>query len=535
MFKYGQKGLLERPSDADNELGMAAVNGETPDVWRLFELTRAGEWEGLEAYLNRMLALCSELFGASGASIFLGHEGSEEFDLAGTSGTLSRVPMGAKLRRGSGIAGTAIRNEKPMLVLDPSRFPGMTSGKFQRREDIGSSMVIPLLTPLAGCFGVLNLARETGTPDFSEVDLARAESIASQVALAVSNARLFVKTNMATADLRTTNEKLQSVVSSVGVGLIVVNRLGKITDCNPIAQELVGVFTGDQDLQHYLTGAPKYLKGILESAIQSANSGQRATHQAFDEMSGRYWSIVATPMESGGVTVAIQEVTEHEVARREVSRLERLAEIGQMTATIAHEIRNPLTGIRSAAQIVQSSPESAHELGKIIEVEAIKLNGLCDEFLEFSRPIVISAEEFDLGSSILSVVESERRSFEESEVQLKVEMAGAPCWVVGDPSKTEQVCRNLLRNAREACNPGAQVIVRVYPDGFEVEDTGLGMDDETKRKLFTPFFTTKSHGTGLGLSSVRKIVDAMGAQIRVHSAPDKGTLFQLQFEVRKAA
>lgn len=514
---------------------MAAIGGETPDVWHLFELTRAGEWEGLEAYLKRMLTLCSGLFDASGASIFLGHEGSEEFDLAGTSGTLSRVPMGAKLRRGEGIAGTAIRNEKPMLVLDPAQFPGLKSARVERREDIGSSMVIPLLTPLAGCFGVLNLARETGTTDFSETDLARADSIAAQVALAVSNARLFVKTNLVTADLRNLSEKLQSVVSSVGVGLIVVNSSGSITDCNPMAQELVGIPKTNQEWRFYLEGSPQHFQAKLKEVITTALHGASSTQQAFDEMSGRYWSIVATPMESGGVTVAIQDITEHEVARREMSRLERLAEIGQMTAAIAHEIRNPLTGIRTAAQIVQSSPDDAHEFGKIIESEAIKLNSLCEEFLEFSRPIVISCTEFNLIDTIALVVESEKPSFEAAGVILVVEAGAAPCVVIGDESKTEQVCRNLLRNAREACTAGQKVTVKVYPDGFEVGDSGIGMDEETQRRLFTPFFTTKPQGTGLGLSNVRKIVDAMGAQIRVYSTPTKGTTFQLQFEVRKAA
>ncbi len=511
------------------------ANQEMSDVWRLFELTRAGEWEGLEAYLNRMLLLCLELFGASGASIFLGHEGSDEFELTAATGTLSRVPTGAKLKRGEGIAGTAISNERPMLLIDPLGDPGLQSATVSRREDIGSSLVIPLVTPLAPCFGVINLSRETAAEAFSDVDLHRAEAITAQVALAVSNARLFVKTNLAVSDLRASTEKLQSVVSSVGVGLLVVNRCGEISDCNPMARDILGEPEELEKWRDFVGRVPSYFSSVLIEAIEGALKREHRTFECHDDDSYRYWSIVATPMESGGVTVAIQDVTEHETARREVSRLERLAEIGQMTAAIAHEIRNPLTGIRSAAQIIQASPDDGPEFGKIIECEAMKLNCLCEDFLEFSRPVSVSSKPFSLADAVIRVVDSERIECENSGITLEAEIDEDNYEISGDSLRTEQICRNLIRNAREACKTGDRIIVRVRANGFEVQDTGEGMDEETQRRLFTPFFTTKAQGTGLGLSNVRKFVDALGGQVAVASSPGSGTTFTLQFSTRKAA
>lgn len=220
----------------------------------------------------------------------------------------------------------------------------------------------------------------------------------------------------------------------------------------------------------------------------------------------------------------------------EVSRLRRLAEIGQMTASIAHEIRNPLTGIRSAAQMIRQAPELAEEMAAMIEEEAIKLNGLCDEFLAFARPMEIQPAPLSLDVPVRRVVTLIEDQFKTAGVELRLEIDDKVPIITGDEPRIEQVCRNLLLNALQACSHGDVVTVRITKNGkLIVEDTGSGMTEEVKNKLFTPFLTTKTYGTGLGLSMLKKIIDAHQADLHVQSKQGTGTQFEIRFNIASAA
>lgn len=212
----------------------------------------------------------------------------------------------------------------------------------------------------------------------------------------------------------------------------------------------------------------------------------------------------------------------------ETARLSRLAEIGQMTAAIAHEVRNPLTAIRSAAQLAQSSPEEAVMLNRMIEEEAVKLDALCTEFLEFARPVRIAEEPVDLADIARHVVQQHLSEFDERGVSLHLDLR-EPRSIRGDRRRIEQIVRNLILNALQACQAGDTVTLRVHGDRLTVEDTGAGMTADAKERLFTPFFTTKPSGTGLGLSNIAKIVEAHAGTIRVESEAGQGTTFEIIF------
>ncbi len=214
---------------------------------------------------------------------------------------------------------------------------------------------------------------------------------------------------------------------------------------------------------------------------------------------------------------------------QDAERLRRLAEIGQMTAAVAHEIRNPLTGIRSAAQMVRENPELSEEFLAMIEEEALKLNELCEEFLAFARPMELNEQETDLAELVRQASELSRADFERDGVALAVETGSNVPTMNLDRRRIEQVVHNLLRNARQACKPGGRVEVRVEGTTLTVEDDGQGISPAQMERLFSPFFTTKSDGTGLGLCNVRRIVDAHRAQVSAESEPGKGSKFTVSF------
>ena len=236
------------------------------------------------------------------------------------------------------------------------------------------------------------------------------------------------------------------------------------------------------------------------------------------------------PRVFGRLVVTILDVTDHERAVREAERLRRLADIGQMTAAIAHEIRNPLTGIRSAAQVVRQDPALAGEFLGVIEEEVLKLNALCEEFLAFARPIELGTASVDLGGLVRDVCDLQLADFKEDDVAVTLEVVPDLPKIKLDRRRIEQVVHNLLRNARQACSTGGKVVVRVKTCQLVIEDDGCGMAPGHIERLFLPFYTTKPEGTGLGLSNVRRILDAHKAKIGVVSQQGEGSRFTVSFD-----
>lgn len=505
-------------------------HGPDLDLASLFDEDWASGDTSLDDFLKRVLAMSVTWFGAGAATLFLRIERAADFYLAAQAGPDARVPARTVLTSGVGIAGQAIETGAPVLVTDPTEI-GHTG-----RRGVGSAMVIPLQTPESGCIGVLNVSRPEGAPALLQSDLRKAKTVARYVALAVNNARLFSRLNHAVSQSRALTAKLDAIIANLGVGVMVTTSHGEVTDWNSEASRVLGKeIRAGSYLEHLLRTVSPRLQHAIQEANEGALTGTKTSRRAFDATSERAWTIVASPLPGGDVTIAIQDVSEHERVERELARLNRLAEIGQMTAAVAHEIRNPLTGIRSAAQMVQSCGEEAGEIGKIIEEEALKLNALCDQFLEFARPLHLSIRDIRAGQVAARVAEFHRADFRKANVNLEVQIDAEEPTIQADPHRLEQVVRNLLLNALQACQPGQTVCLRVEAGRLEVLDTGTGMEQEQVNSLFTPFFTTKANGTGLGLPTVRKITDAHGWTISVDSQPEAGTTFAIEFRLEQAA
>ncbi len=505
------------------------------DVTILFDVSRIPVEGGIDEYLLRVLDRCVGWFSASGISVFIRQRQSDIFLLAAKLGADNRVPDGATLKSGEGIAGACIEAGTPMIVLDPSDNP-LLHGKVRARDDIGSAMIVPLATAESGCIGVLNVSRRIGEPAFSGDDLQQASQLARHIALAVGNARLFSEMNAAVAATRTANEKLDAIISCLGVGLIVFDAEGALEQWNPEAERIFsdGLARG-RFLLTSISSAPAELVAAVGAALRGSRAGKRHEERAHSVEVDRAWSVVSSPLPGGGGTVAIQDVTLHDRALRELGRVRRLAEIGQMTAAIAHEIRNPLTGIVSAAQMVAETPGEVAEFGRIIEDEALKLNELCDEFLDFARPLNLHIEPIDCENLVRRVCAEYATVTTRKRVVLSLKKQSKNPKIKGDAFRTEQVCRNLILNAIQAAPEGGTVVVGISKYKLFVEDDGPGLEPESLQKLFTPFYTTKANGTGLGLSNVRKIVDAHGWKIGVDSRPGGGTRFEISFLERRAA
>lgn len=491
------------------------------DILELLDISWAPQSGGLGAFLPELLSCCEGWFECSGASIFLREGSSDAYVIAARAGSDAQIPNGVTIFEGQGIAGSAVKANIALLINDPGDHPLLAKRNVNRKEGIQSALVVPLAMPGAKALGVLNLSRREGQQQFNENDLRQAQALARYVALAVSNARMLDEIRASKAQADSARDRLQGVIDSLGVAVVIVDDQGALVGTNREAVKLLG---------QQLTRAPKVLKDALDKALATAVVGDVARFKPRDNSADRTWTVIATPVPSGGATAVIEEITESERAHAERARLNRLAEIGQMTAAIAHEIRNPLTGIRGAAQMVSISPEDAAKFGSVIEQEAIKLNSLCDQFLEFAKPIGLKRSQVKLNELARRLAAAHFRQFAAGKVTLELELADDEPTMDLDELRMEQVLRNLLLNALQASSAEKTVRLEVTAWGFVVEDDGVGMSPEVLDRLFTPFFTTKASGTGLGLSTVSKIVEAHGGTLSIRSSEGEGTRFEVVLE-----
>ncbi|HET7841825.1 MAG TPA: ATP-binding protein [Terriglobia bacterium] len=229
-----------------------------------------------------------------------------------------------------------------------------------------------------------------------------------------------------------------------------------------------------------------------------------------------------------------------ERAEAEARRSERLAALGQLTAGLAHEIRNPLGVIKGSAETLNKklagSDAIAVELAGYISEEVNRLNSIVTRFLDFARPHELEKTPVDLTAILERALKAARDRWPEAQVEVERQFAAGVAPIPADAALCEQVFTNLVMNAYEAMEPkGGQLRVSVAPKeshsqrGVEVavQDSGPGVPGELREQIFNPFFTTKKSGVGLGLSIVSKIVDDHRGWIRVENAPGGGACFRV--------
>lgn len=223
-------------------------------------------------------------------------------------------------------------------------------------------------------------------------------------------------------------------------------------------------------------------------------------------------------------------------AQASLRRSERLAALGQLTAGLAHELRNPLGTIKASAEMltkesILSRPDVMSEMAGYIVTETDRVNGLISNFLDFARPLQIRAVTADLRAVIADAVRQQSDLANKACVLVSVKEAPNLTTFSFDPDLLRMALSNLLQNAIQASHVGQTVEIRTEPAKENVRifvvDHGKGIAPEHLENVFNPFFTTKPQGVGLGLAIVSKIVDEHQGLIHVASQRGEGTTFTL--------
>jgi two-component system, NtrC family, sensor histidine kinase HydH len=242
-----------------------------------------------------------------------------------------------------------------------------------------------------------------------------------------------------------------------------------------------------------------------------------------------------TARELAQANVQLQE------AEEAVRRSDRLAALGQLSAGLAHELRNPLGTIRASSEMLEQSMTAENEVSRevagFIRTEVDRCNALITRFLQFARPVELQREKVDLGKILDQAITLVEREAPGIAIYRNYEPELRP--FPFDVTLMERVFYNLILNAAQASSAGGAVTVKTRSAAGIAEvaviDRGAGIEPANLKNIFNPFFTTKPSGVGLGLAIVSKIVDEHGGKITVESEPGKGSIFRVALPMEPAA
>jgi two-component system sensor histidine kinase PilS (NtrC family) len=337
-------------------------------------------------------------------------------------------------------------------------------------------------------------------------------------------------------DLATLHE---NTIRSMTSGLVTLDLDGRVTSINEAGSEILGVARIRLIGEPLEVHLPQLALLLLEAGPQGTI--RRAEITALrDDGAVRNLGISAAPLadHTGGVigrVIHFQDLTELRRMQLEVERAERLASIGRLAAGIAHEIRNPLASISGSIEMLKTTPGADADSRQLMDIavrEVDRLNRLITDLLDYARPHKEERRRMDLGEHAAEIV----RAFEQERREKITVAVDLPAGVVVEAAQGQlrQVLWNLIRNAADAMatSGGGEIAIRLAIDGtraaLAIRDQGPGIPRDRVDRIFEPFYSTKTGGTGLGLATVARIVTDHGGTIDVASEPGEGATFTVR-------
>ncbi len=490
----------------------------------------------------------TRLMDVAAASVVLRDEKQGDIWFAAASGEGSEAVIGKRMARGKGIAGWVTNQGESVIVPDVNSDNRFFADMDKQSGFITKSIIcVPLQTRgyTIGAIEVMNKKRGT----FNQDDLSLLQALASPAATAIENAQLFEQAD----SLSVFNE---DIIQNMTNGLIAIDKRGHITAFNPAASKMLG-YQPEQMLNHTLAETLHGADPLIEMFNSTLNSGRACprkeitAHHSDGHQMPVSVSTAVLGTDNGshspiGVVGVMEDLSEIKALEAEYRRLDRLAVLGEMSAVVAHEIRNPIAGIAVGVEyLTRNVPEdSAESQGvALIRGEIQRVNHILEDILFIARPLKLEPGTHQLPPIITVVLRRRQAEIEENGITVSSHYQDNLPSLYVDNRRLEQVFANLIINAIQAMPDGGELTLSAQLSAspstkmqyieITISDTGQGISDEARQRIFDPFFTTKSKGTGLGLSVARGIIEAHRGTLHLHSEPGKGTCFTLTLPVSK--
>ena len=339
---------------------------------------------------------------------------------------------------------------------------------------------------------------------------------------------------------------LASVVESVADCIFTTDVEGRLITMNPAGRRLLGYAAAAAPALTYLDVLDEADRRRVGPAIERAVAEGRpwlGNVTGLTRAKRRFPASLAISCvfderrQVLGTVGVLRDLTDQVATQQRLIQREKLASLGEMAAGVAHEIRNPLGGIKMATTLLSSGavgdPRISQEMAQSILSGIKEIEAIIADLLDYARETRLDCQEYAVGRILGPVVESCAAEGRERGVRVEAQGLAADLVAAVDGPRLRQVFANVMKNALEATERrlGGRVDVRLQPRGaavvVEVADNGAGIQPEHREKIFLPFYTTKPTGTGLGLAIVKKVMDLHGGEIEIDSAPGRGTTIRL--------
>jgi PAS domain S-box-containing protein len=395
--------------------------------------------------------------------------------------------------------------------------------------------------------GVIGIARSTKAAPLSNGDVTLLESIALSVAPVVENARLY-------QELRRSERFRDHVLDSMASSLVAVNMRGEILTLNGAAEQLLGFREAEALGQPFGQLFGHDGEAVLSATLEHAREARREETM----LRARDGSPVPVSLTTSllrnerrgvyGAIATFMDLTPLKRAEEHARRLDRLAALGRFTSSVAHEIRNPLTGIAAGVQYLArtlATDQPQRENIDFILSEIRRLDRIVQDLFDITHPRALHFESAPVDDAVRRAVQSLQAHADDHKVRLALAIEPRTPAVPHDPDQLQQVLINLIKNGIEASAADSTLEVHVGPAAppprgrrpagivppgtqIQVRDQGAGISAEHLKTVFEPFFSTKPGGTGLGLYISHDIVKRHGGSLTVHSEPGRGTTFTVE-------
>jgi PAS domain S-box-containing protein len=397
------------------------------------------------------------------------------------------------------------------------------------------------------------------------------EAIANILATVIENQRMDEQLINLVNDLRISIINLreekkfsESIIQSLNHGLLVTDLQGRVLKSNAVAESILGPFSTA------ING--RFLADIFgrETAAEMLESRKLPNARTEKELiiavpTGEQkiisYSTVATEDARGGqvgLIISLSDISELKYVRKEMEKMNRLSTVAEIASAVAHEVRNPLAGIKIMAQSIEENAddnEEQLECSRRIIRQVDRLNELLSEFFSYARPVFPNKRPIMLATSLAETLPLINNKLMKRHIELAVDLGKDLPAIIVDPNQLQQVFLNLILNAIDAIREQGRIEIsartlmknrslhyrKLHPGlladrryvSVTFSDNGAGMPGDIVDKIFEPFFTTKSTGTGLGLSIVYRTLKENDAAIIVNSREGKGTTFTMFFQTEK--
>lgn len=348
--------------------------------------------------------------------------------------------------------------------------------------------------------------------------------------------------NASTEELIDMKKFNEDILENIYIGIMTTDKEGCILSVNHTGKKIF------EDYNHYDIYKPlneQILQTIEDDTnINTVIAVNRAANGGKTIYLDVSTSLLKTDQQIKGAICCFNDITRRKTLENNIVRVDRLASVGNFAAGLAHEIRNPLTGIKTSIQVIKnrmntSKDKSSIELVNGVTYEINRINHLITELLDFSKPKQTNYEVVNIMNILNKTLDLTHKGMHRKKINVKIQTEDTPYLVLADKDQVEQIFINIIANATDAMTSNGLLDIEIKYAVLEgtpfvstaFTDNGIGMEPEIIDKVFDPFFTTKSKGTGLGLSVVSSLIEENNGKIEIESIKEVGTKLRILFPI----